>query len=1045
MKKLFFLLLLAATALTMDAQKVRTITGTVVFAADEEPLAGATILPVGGGRGAATDIDGKFTLTVPASVKKLNVSYVGMITRQVDIPADGVMLIKLTSSTDMQLDQVVVTAFGMKKDRKGLGYAVQDLKAEDLNTDGTTSLASAMQGKLTGVDIRPSSGAPGASNQIVIRGARSFDGNNQPLYVVDGMPIESQADFSTGYSVTGANIADRSIDINPDDIESINVLKGQAASALYGIRASNGVIVITTKRGKMLSNKPTVTLSTNLSGEIVSRKFKRQDVYAQGNSVGAYNPSSSMSWGPKIADLANDPKYGGNSQGHPGMYYNPKYEMAGLDGWSVPTIHDNVGDFFNTGFTENTNFSISQRTERASYSFGLNNSYQKGIVPSTGMNRWSARGLVDWNINTEWKTGFSANYSSSKITSAPGANSGIMNVVYSAPSEYDLKGTPYHVPGYPTQQVLFRATNFNNPYWWAENDEYLQHTNRVFGNAYVEYHPNINWGDNYSLWFREQAGLDVYTSNYTDMAEVGSAANSNGEITNYGVSRNIFNNLLTANFNAIWGDFDFDAMLGCEINQDNARWWSYYGSNFNFYGLPTIGNATNFTSSEYTAQERTVGFFGQLGLSWRSMLFLTVTGRNDYVSTMPSGNRSFFYPSVSLGWVFTELEPLKGNTALNFGKLRLSYAQVGQAGQFLRNYYYTPSYGSGMYSYTPVTYPIKGGTSSFVPYYVLYDPDLKPQNTENIEFGIDLAFFQNRLRFEYTASFQNVKDQIFAVPMAGSTGYSDKITNAGQMRTWSHEFSINGAILQHADYDLNLGVNFTAVDNKVVSLAPGVESIMLGGFVEPQVRAQAGCTYPNIYGVAFKRNENGQLLLADGLPQGTADSQDLGNCSPDFVMGFNLSARYKRLSLNTTWSWNKGGKMYHGTNLTLNYFGATKESIPYHEGTMIAEGIDEATGLPNTVEVSKQDYYMSYYDVTEAGIYDTSFLKIRDITLNYQLPKLGAFQIDIFGFARNILVWSKMPNFDPESSQGNTNMGGYFERFSVPNTSSFGGGLKITF
>ena len=1045
MKKLFFLLLLAATALTMDAQKVRTITGTVVFAADEEPLAGATILPVGGGRGAATDIDGKFTLTVPASVKKLNVSYVGMITRQVDIPADGVMLIKLTSSTDMQLDQVVVTAFGMKKDRKGLGYAVQDLKAEDLNTDGTTSLASAMQGKLTGVDIRPSSGAPGASNQIVIRGARSFDGNNQPLYVVDGMPIESQADFSTGYSVTGANIADRSIDINPDDIESINVLKGQAASALYGIRASNGVIIITTKRGKMLSNKPTVTLSTNLSGEIVSRKFKRQDVYAQGNSVGAYNPSSSMSWGPKIADLANDPKYGGNSQGHPGMYYNPKYEMAGLDGWSVPTIHDNVGDFFNTGFTENTNFSISQRTERASYSFGLNNSYQKGIVPSTGMNRWSARGLVDWNINTEWKTGFSANYSSSKITSAPGANSGIMNVVYSAPSEYDLKGTPYHVPGYPTQQVLFRATNFNNPYWWAENDEYLQHTNRVFGNAYVEYHPNINWGDNYSLWFREQAGLDVYTSNYTDMAEVGSAANSNGEITNYGVSRNIFNNLLTANFNAIWGDFDFDAMLGCEINQDNARWWSYYGSNFNFYGLPTIGNATNFTSSEYTAQERTVGFFGQLGLSWRSMLFLTVTGRNDYVSTMPSGNRSFFYPSVSLGWVFTELEPLKGNTALNFGKLRLSYAQVGQAGQFLRNYYYTPSYGSGMYTYTPVTYPIKGGTSSFVPYYVLYDPDLKPQNTENIEFGIDLAFFQNRLRFEYTASFQNVKDQIFAVPMAGSTGYSDKITNAGQMRTWSHEFSINGAILQHADYDLNLGINFTAVDNKVVSLAPGVESIMLGGFVEPQVRAQAGCTYPNIYGVAFKRNENGQLLLADGLPQGTADSQDLGNCSPDFVMGFNLSARYKRLSLNTTWSWNKGGKMYHGTNLTLNYFGATKESIPYHEGTMIAEGIDEATGLPNTVEVSKQDYYMSYYDVTEAGIYDTSFLKIRDITLNYQLPKLGAFQIDIFGFARNILVWSKMPNFDPESSQGNTNMGGYFERFSVPNTSSFGGGLKITF
>ena len=255
---------------------------------------------------------------------------------------------------------------------------MQDLSAEDLNTDGTTSLASAMQGKLTGVDIRPSSGAPGASAQIVIRGARSFDGNNQPLYVVDGMPIESRPDYSTGNSVTGANIADRSIDINPEDIESINVLKGQAASALYGIRASNGVIVITTKRGKFNSNRPVVTLSTNISAERLSRKFERQTEYAQGNYMGAYSPTSSMTWGPKISELPNDAKYGGNSQGHPGMYYNPKREAAGLDGWTSPTIYDNVGDFFGTGFTENTNFNVSQRTDRANYSFSLNNSYQKG-------------------------------------------------------------------------------------------------------------------------------------------------------------------------------------------------------------------------------------------------------------------------------------------------------------------------------------------------------------------------------------------------------------------------------------------------------------------------------------------------------------------------------------------------------------------------------------------------------------------------------------------------------------------------------------------
>lgn len=1028
--------------LSVTAQDYRTVTGTVVFAGDKEPLPGASVLPPDGKQGVVTDVDGKYTIHVAKDVRKLRVSYVGMVSREVDITPNP-MYIEL-SNADNELSEVVVTALGMKRERKGLGYAVQDLSAEDLNTDGTTSIASAMQGKLTGVDIRPSSGAPGASAQIVIRGARSFDGNNQPLYVVDGMPIESTADYSTGNSVTGANIADRSIDINPEDIESINVLKGQAASALYGIRASNGVIVITTKRGKFNSNRPIVTLSTNLSAERISRKFERQTEYAQGAYVGAYSPTASSSWGPKIVDLPNDPNYGGNGQGHPGMYYNPKLEAAGLDGWTTPTIYDNVGDFFGTGFTENTNFNISQRTDRANYSFSLNNSYQKGIVPSTGMNRWSARGLVDWTIDKEWSLGFTGNYNSTKITSAPGANSGIVNVVYSAPAEYDLKGVPFHAPGDPTSQISFRSTSFNNPYWWAENNEYLQHTNRFFGNAYIEYTPSLG-SDNMRLWFREQTGIDMYTSNYSDVAEMGSGGNTGGSIENYGVSRNIFNNLFTANFTAEWGDYKFDAMLGNEINQDNSRNWDYIGQNFNFYGMPTIGNATSFQSSEYNRQRRTVGFFGSVGLSWQEMLFLTVTGRNDYVSTMPSKHRSFFYPSVSLGWVFTELPVFKGNTILNFGKIRASYAQVGQAGNFYENFYYTPSYGGGMYTYTPVSYPIKG-VSAYIPYYSLYDPNLKPQNTENFEVGADFRLFNNRLRLEYTFSYQNVTDQIFSVPTAGSSGYQYKITNAGKMQTVSHELGINYTILDNRDYDMTIGINFTKVNNKVVELAEGVESIMLGGFVEPQIRAQAGNTYPNIYGIAFQRDEaTGKILTLDGLPMGTADSQDLGNCSPDFVTGINFGGRFRRVSLSTTWSWQKGGKMYHGTNMTLNYFGVTKESLPYHEGTMVFDGIDAVTGKPNTVEVSRQDFFQTYYDVTESGVYDTSFLKLRDVTLTYQLPKIWKFDVQVFGFARNVLLWAKLPNFDPEASQGNGNMGGYFERFSIPNTSSYGGGVKFTF
>lgn len=1054
-KRLF--MFLAGLFLSIGMAVAQTqVTGTVVSGEDGEPIVGASVKVSGTKTGTITDVDGKFALNVPEGTK-LVVTYLGMLPKTVNASVSGAMKIKLDPDNKV-LDEVVVTAMGITREKKALGYASQVLDAKDLNTSGTSSLASAMQGKLTGVDIRTSSGAPGASAQIVIRGARSFDGNNTPLYVVDGMPISSTPDFSTKESVTGADNASRTIDLNPDDIESINVLKGQAASALYGIRASNGVILITTKRGSKGSTKPVITFSTDLSAQTLSRKFEHQDVYAQGTTLSKYNPNTSMSWGPKIADLANDATYGGNTNNkytngdltsHAGMYYNPKYAAAGLSGWATPQTHDNVGDFFKTGFTQNSTFNISQRKNDVSYSFSVSDTYQKGVIPSTGMTRTGARGAVDWKVNDQWKTGFSANYSSVKIKSAPGANSGIVNVVYSAPTEYDLKGTPYHKPGDPTSQILFRATNFNNPYWWADNDEYSQHTNRVFGNAYAEFSPKLNWGKNYKIVFREQAGIDMYTSNNSEIAEVGSAKNTKGEVENIGTQNNIFNNLLTANFTAKWGaneEWDFGFVLGNEFNHQYRRKWDYDGTGLAFYGQPTIGNTSSMDAhSDYHIQERTVGVFGQMSLSWMDMLFLTVTGRNDVVSTMPRGNRSFFYPSVSLGWIFTELPALKENHVLSYGKLRLSYAQVGQAGQFYNNYMYVPSYTGGMYVYTPISYPL-GGAKGYAPYYVKFDENLKPQNTSNWETGIDLGLFKNRVRVEYTLSYQDVRNQIFDVPTAGTTGYQALRTNAGQMTTLSHELSVNASVIDHANYGLDLGVNFTKITNKVKKLADGVESIMLGGFVEPQVRAQAGYTYPNIYGKAFKRTKDGQLLLsANGLPQGTAASVNLGECTPDFNMGFNLRAHYKQLSLSATMDWQKGGCMYNGTLLTMNYFGASKASLPYHEGTMVAEGINEATGQKNTVQVSKQQYYMAYNDVTEAGIFDTSFLKLRDVTLSYQFPKFAGINLSVYGFARNILLWAKLPGLDPESSQGNGNMSGYFERYSIPNSSSFGGGFKIAF
>ena len=1062
------LMVFATFCVCLTAFAEREINGKVVYELDGEPLIGATVMPVGGGGGTATDFDGNFTIKLQDGVSELNVSYVGMMSQTV-AAVDG-MIVKMTDSST-ELDEVVVTAFGMKRDRKALGYAVQDLKSDELNTRGTTDLANAINGKISGVDIRPSSGMPGASTNIVIRGARSFEQSNQPLYVIDGMPVSTESDFRNynNDAVSGTTYSQRAIDINPEDIESINVLKGQAAAALYGIRASNGVIVITTKRGSGEKGKPKVTLSSNFSADVVSRQFKHQSDYAQG-VYGSYSPSNSMTWGPEITQLPNDPNYGGNvankynggdTQKYAGMYYNPTYASAGYgdgSGWIVPTVHDNVSDFFGTGFTENTTVNISQNLGEASYSFSLSNAHQDGVVPSTGMDRWGARGLVDWTIAPEWKTGFSVNYTSTKINSAPVGNSGIINVVYTAPAEYDLAGVPYHMPGDPSSQTLFRSTAFNNPYWWAENNEYLQHSNRVFGNAYLEYRPKIEWANVTDFHIREQAGLDVYTNDNSEVDEYGSASYSQGNITNKGVSNNTFNNLLTASLSARFGDdWALDVMVGNEINHEQQRQWEYTGTGFNFYGMPTISNATSFTSSEVTYAERTIGVFGSANLSWKDMLYLSVTGRNDWLSSMPRGSRSFFYPSVSLSWVFTQLPKLNNNQVLTFGKLRTSFAQVGQAGGYMDNFYYTPVYGSGMYMGYPLTYPFNG-VGTYVPYFLAYDENLKPQNTKNVEVGVDLVFFNDRLRLDYTYSYQDVTDQIMQVPQAGSSGYQSMLTNGGEILTHSHEINLSATLYENKDWNVDLGVSFTKVHNYVKELANGVESIMLTGYATPQIRAERGSTYPIIYGIGFARDPQGRIIYEFNedynsyVPAATANDINLGECSPNFNMGFNLNIRYKRVSLSSTWSYQNGGKMYSGTMSVLNMFGATQETADARRngGVEVSGVINTGTAEQPVYEewtgtVDAEAYYTKLGDIAEAAVYDTSFLKLRDLTLNYDLPRIGNFDITVYGFARNILVWAKMPEMDPESTIGNNNGGGYFDNYSMPQTMSLGGGFKFSF
>ena len=1058
-KKFTSVLLFLAMGIGVASAQDSKITGKVI---DEngEPVIGASIVVRGTTVGTVSDIDGNFTLEVPADGKHLMISYIGMRTQQVDIAPN--VTVRLLNDTQ-NLDEVVVTAMGISKEKKALGYAVQDVKSEELTQAANTSLASAMQGKVSGVDISPSSGMPGASSKITIRGSRSFTGDNTPLYVVDGMPIASTADKDTGASVSGSDFANRAVDLDPNDIESINILKGQAASALYGMRAANGVIVITTKSGKgAAKGKPQVSFSTNLSFDKISTLPELQKEYAQG-SGGVFNPNTSSVWGPKISELPNDATYGGNTDNaytrqygmQQGKYYVPQRANAGMDPWAVPQAYDNAKEFFNTGMSWSNSVNIRQAFDRGNYSFSLGNTTTDGIVPSTGMDRYNAKLSGTAQLHKNWQTGFSGNYVASKITKQTAANSGIMATVYGAPPSYDLAGIPSHIEGDPYTQNNFRGGSFDNAYWAVENNEFTERSQRFFGNTYIQYNTRFNT-DNHQLTVKWQGGVDSYTTNYTDLWGYGHAG-GRGEITEYHYTVNEFNSLFTAAYS--WNineDLVFDALVGNEIVDNKKKYSKSYGMNFNFSGWNHIDNASVYSASGTYRKKRTVGNFANVSLAWRNMLYFNATVRNDIVSSMPRDNRSFTYPSVSLGWIFTELEPLK-NEILTYGKFRGSYAEVGMAGDYYQSYYRTPSVRSGFSSGTPVMYPLNGVTA-YTPYSVVYDPNLKPQNTKSWELGGDLGFFDGLINFNYTFSRQDTKDQIFEVPLAGSTGFGSLMTNGGSMYSNTHEFTLQVNPINTKNFKWDFAFNFSKINNYVEELAEGVESIFLGGFTEPQVRAGIGYKFPVIYGVSFLRDDAGNLIVDEqGLPQ-AGEEKVIGTVSPDFQLGFNTTFEFYKFRLSAVLDWKQGGQIYAATGGLLDYYGTSQQSADYRSmDYFIVDGV-KADGTKNDIRIvgqhrdasdadlaDAQDYFSTLNDISESMIQDNSFLKLREISLSYPVWDKNSLKVNVSVFARNILLWSELKGYDPEASQGNNNMGGGFERFSLPGTSSYGFGINVNF
>ena len=1060
-RKLMLLLACLFVGIGLVTAQTQKVTGVVISEEDGQPVVGASVLVKGTTLGTITDVDGNFNLSnVPSSAKTLQISYIGMQTQEVVIKPNLRVVLKADAQ---KLDEVVVTAMGISREKKALGYAVQDVKSDALTRAANTDLAGALQGKVSGIDITPSSGMPGASSKITIRGSRSFTGDNTPLYVIDGMPIASTADVSTSLTdgAYGTDYANRAVDIDPNDIESINILKGQAASALYGMRASNGVIVIATKSGKGADKgKPTITFSTNLSFDKISTLPELQQEYAQG-SGGTFDPSSPFAWGPKISELANDPTYGGNTDNsytsqygkQSGKYYVPQLAAAGMNPWATPQAYNNMKDFFETGVSWSNNVNVAQRFDKGNYSFSLGNTTSNGIVPSTGMDRYNVKMSAEAQLHPNWTTGFNGNFVTSKISKQSTANTSVVATIYNAPVSYNMAGIPSHIEGDPYTQNTYRDSWIDDAYWAVDNNQFSERSQRFFGNAFVKYTTKFGT-DNHKLDIKYQIGDDAYTTNYSEIYGYGSTWAPTGEDSEYHYTVNELNSLLTAaytwNINEEW---TLDALIGNEFVDKKTKYEYAYSMNFNFPGWNHLNNASVFSNESLYNKKRTVGNFANLSVAWKNMLYLSGSIRNDIVSSMPRDNRSFTYPSVSLGFIFTELAPLKNNI-LTFGKIRASYAEVGMAGDYTQSYYYTPSYGGGFYMGNPIVYPINGAMA-YIPYYKVYDPNLKPQNTKSYELGADLTFLNGLVTLNYTYSRQNVKDQIFEVPLAGSTGASSMIMNGGKIHTNTHELTLGVSPVDTKNFKLDFAFNFSKIDNYVDELAPGVESIMLGGFVTPQVRAGIGDKFPVIYGKSYMRNDEGKIVVdKNGLPMQGEDAV-IGTVSPDFRLGFNTNIELYKFRISAVFDWKQGGQMYSGTAGEMNYYGVSKLSGDMRNTEFIVENSVKETGkdadgnsiyAPNDIKVTDaQAYFTRRRSIDESYIYDNSYIKLRELSVSYPVFSKKWLNVNVNVFARNILVWSEMKGFDPEASQGNDNMGGAFERFSLPGTASYGFGFNVKF
>jgi TonB-linked SusC/RagA family outer membrane protein len=1102
------ILLIIALVICCSAIAQTPVTGTVVDETNA-PVPYASVSVKNSKSGTRADEHGNFKLPVTGG-QTLVISAVNFVPQEVQVNGQSTITVHLKTS-DQTLNEVVVTALNIKREKKSLTYATQTVGSDELNKSGTGNPLGELEGKASGLTVINSAGDPGAGTYIRLRGVTSVTGDNQPLMVVDGIPVDNSINnydpTSATPNVSGANSnltggtqpTNRGIDLNPNDIESITILKGPAATALYGIKAASGALIITTKKASLGAQKMRVDFNSSVAWSTENRLPPLQDIYAQGSNGVYAGPTGGAArrttWGPAIDTLLWD---GNANEWDPHGNIVGKSDPAG----KIPVTPYDRYEFFQTGLAFDNNISVSGGSTNAGFRASIGNVHQTGIVPKTQYNKttFSLNGLAKLSDKLNVSGGMTYINSVNDKVQQGSNTSGIMLGLLRTPPTFDnsfglsdpANDERAYVIASTGQQRNYRGggASYDNPYWTINRNPFNELLNRVMGNFQATYQ-FANW---ISATYR--FGGDVYAQDAKNFYDI----NSNAFPAGKGIINEYFNNQYNSDLTvslkkSFSSDLNGTLLLGHNYFYNYSHSRTTIGDGLIVPTFFDISNALSYVSLEADGQKRTMAFYGEAQLSYQNMLFLDITGRRETSSSLPVEHRNFFYPSAGLTWVFTELPSFKNSNILSFGKLRLSYAQVGKDApiQGLQTYYTPSQIADG---FTPGDFfPVNSNGVPIGSYQitstisVIGNPELKPEKTNSYEGGVDLGFLKNRINLTGTYYYSKTNDAILTVPMAYTTGFASKLFNAGVITNKGVELTLNTTPVKTKNITWDLNFNWSTNKNLVEQLAPGVDKLLIAGFQNGEVDAFAGKPFGQIYGSVYVRanpgnvkNPNdlpgGPLLINDnpndpgyGKPIVAAQNAIIGDINPKWIGSVLNNFTYKGFTLGFQINVRSGGDIWNGTRGAMSYFGTSKETENRNQpvtfqglsGHLNAAGEvvhfdangHEAPGAggSNAVATTYDQYYWqnigsSFVGPSEPDVEDGSFVKLHEISLGYSVPKsmLGKTfsSVNVAVFANNIIIHTNYQGVDPETSLAGPANGQGLDYFNNPGAKNYGIRLNIS-